>query len=222
MAVLESLITKQDTFEIVRDQIVSILALEVANQQALAIAALEDPDDWTLDIYSERANPWEKFLNQQTDRAPIINVVLNSLTLDEAASTRSNATKTTGLYNIYCYAMGLTTDELSGGHNPGDKDAAYVCHRAIKLVRNILLASQNTYLQLQGTVIERKFETIEIFDPTFDENPIQNIVAARMGLRVVFNEFTPQTTPETLELLSVDVKRTEDGQIVAEADYDYT
>ena len=39
---------------------------------------------------------------------------------------------------------------------------------------------------------------------------------------VMFNEFSPQYVPETLEYLSVDVFRQEDGQLVAEADFEYT
>jgi hypothetical protein len=222
MAVLDSLIDKQDTFEIVRDQIGSILALEVANQKALATTAGEDPALWDLEIFLERANNWEKFLNDASE-VPIVNVVFNSLNIDDSASVRSNRQKADGLYNIYCYAYGLSQDDdVGGGHIAGDRLAYFELHRTIRLVRNILMASQNTYLQLQGTVIERRIDAIEVFDPTFAENPVQNVVAARIGLRVLFNEFTPQSTPETLELLSVDVKRTEDGQIIAEADYDYT
>jgi hypothetical protein len=222
MATLDALINKQDTFEIVRDQIASILALEVANQKTLASSLSEDPELWDLEIYSERANFWEKFLNEQTDQVPIVNIVFNSLNVDESSSTRSGTITANGVYNIYVYAHGLSSDNETGGHNPGDRLAAYTLHRAIRLVRNILMASQNTYLQLRPLVSERQLDSIEIFDPAFNENPIQNVVAGRLALRVRFNEFSPQETPVDLELLSVDVKRTEDGQIVAEADYDYT
>ena len=64
---IAELIDKQDNSEIVRDQIAAILATEVANQQALATADGKDPADYKLRIYTERSNPWEAFLNDQTD-----------------------------------------------------------------------------------------------------------------------------------------------------------
>ena len=61
------LIDKQDSFEIVRDQIAAILKTEITSQIALATTAGKpNPDDWKLRIFSERANPWEQFLNGPT------------------------------------------------------------------------------------------------------------------------------------------------------------
>lgn len=45
---LQALIDKQDSVEIIRDQIAAILVQEIANQQALAIADSKDPALWTL------------------------------------------------------------------------------------------------------------------------------------------------------------------------------
>jgi hypothetical protein len=51
---------------------------------------------------------------------------------------------------------------------------------------------------------------------------MQQIVGARLAFRVVFNEFSPQVEAETLELVSAKVSRSEDGEVVVNADYDYT
>ena len=220
--VLKTLIDKQDTFEIVRDQIAALLVLEVENQKVLAVAAGKDPADWQLDVYQERSNPFEKWRDDDGTNAPIVNIVFDSLTTDDSGSTRSNSIRSTGLYNIFCYGHGISKDNTTGGHYAGDKVAALEAQRAIRLVRNILFASENTYLQLQQTVFERRLESIEVFQPTFGENTVQNVLAARLMVRVVFNEFSPQEEPVELELLSVDIKRAEDGQLIAEADYDYT
>ena len=59
---ISELIDKQDNFEIVRDQIAAILVNEVASQMALATAEAKDPEDWNLQIFTERSNPWEKWL----------------------------------------------------------------------------------------------------------------------------------------------------------------
>ena len=84
------------------------------------------------------------------------------------------------------------------------------------------MAAEYTYLGLQGLVWQRWPQSITVFQPQLDGRQMQQIVGARLALRVVFNEFSPQVEAETLELLSVDVIRAEDGEIVLEADYDYT
>jgi hypothetical protein len=65
-------------------------------------------------------------------------------------------------------------------------------------------------------------QSITVFQPEIDGRSVQQIVAARIALRVDFNELSPQGPEETLEYVSIDIKRAEDGMIIAEADYDYT
>lgn len=225
MSVLQTLIDKQDNFEIIRDQIAAILKLEIVNQQVLAAAALKDPDDWKLRIFSERSNPWEQWVNVDdpatVDKSPLINVWFDNSTFDPSASNVSERQKCEAVYNIDCYGYGISEDVPAGGHKPGDRDAALKVHKALRLIRNILMASENTYLQLQGLVWTRWPQAITSFQPQMDGRQIQQIVGARLAFRVVFNEHSPQYVAETLEFLSIDVKRTEDGEIVAEADYDY-
>lgn len=218
---IPALIEKQDTFEIVRDQIAGILALEVSSQMALATAGGKDPDDWKLRIFAERSNPWEQLLNNQDDQSPIVNVAYDSSNFDPSASNVVERQKAEGIFNIDCYGYGESQDVAAGGHLPGDREAAYVVHRALRLVRNILLAAEYTYLGLRGTVWGRWPQAITVLQPQIDNRAIQQIVGARLAFRVVFSEFSPQFDLETLELVAVDVKRTEDGQIVAEADYEY-
>lgn len=219
---IAGIIDKQDNFEVIRDQIAAILATEVANQMALATAGGKDPDDWKLRIFSERSNPWEQLLNEQVDRSPIVNVWFDNSNFDPAASNISERQKTEGVFNIDCYGYGISSDEMDGGHNPGDKEAAFEVHKALRLVRNILMSAEYTYLGLRGVVWQRWSQSITVFQPQLDGRQMQQMVGARLAFRVVFNEFSPQVPAETLELVSVGVKRTEDGEIVVEADYNYT
>jgi len=219
---IAALIDKQDTFEIVRDQIGAILALEVASQMALATAAVRDPDDWKLRVFSERSNPWEQFLNDQSDGSPIVNVWVDNSNFDPKVSTVVERQKSETVYNVDCYGYGQSADNPAGGHTPGDREAAFEAHRALRLVRNILMAAEYTYLGLRGVVFRRWTQAITVFQPQQDASQVQQIVGARLVFRVEFNEFSPQIPLETLELLSADVNRTEDGQLIAEADYDYT
>lgn len=218
---LTELIHKQDSFEIIRDQIAAILVREVANQMQLATDGGEDPNDWKLRVFSERSNPWEQLLNEQTDRNPIVNVWFDNSNFDPAASNISERQKTEGVFNIDCYGYGISTDEAGGGHNPGDKEAALEVHKALRLVRNILMAAEYTYLGLRGLVWQRWPQSITIFQPQLDGRQMQQVVGARVAFRVVFNEFSPQVTPETLELLSVTVDELETGELLVNADYQY-
>ena len=216
---IDTLIDKQDTFEIVRDQIAAILVTEIANQQVLATNAGKDPNLWKLRIFSERYRPWEQFLNTVTDSSPLINVWVDNMSYDKSTSDPVERQKSECTYNIDCYAYGLSSNNVSGGHNPGDKVSSFDLHRSIKLVRNILMASENTYLQLRGTVWSRWIDSINIFQPDIDAENVQNIIAGRIAFSVVFNEFSPQVTPATLDLLDVKINRKETGELYLEAQY---
>ncbi|MAL49662.1 MAG: hypothetical protein CMH18_07880 [Methylophaga sp.] len=219
---IAELIDKQDNSEIVRDQIAAILATEVANQQALATADGKDPADYKLRIYTERSNPWEAFLNDQTDRSPIVNVWFDSSNFDKGASNIVERQKTEATFNIDCIGFGMSEDVPGGGHKAGDKEAALEVQRAIRLVRNILMAAEYTYLGMQGVVWQRWPQSITSFQPQIDGRQIQQIVGARLAFNVVFNEFSPQVPAVTLELVSAEVSRSEDGEVIVNADYDYT
>lgn len=219
---IQSLIDKQDNFEIVGAQIAAILATEVANQKALAIAGGKDPALWDLKIYSERANPWERYLNENPDKTPIVNVWYDTSNFDPTASDIVQRQKADAVYNIDCYGFGVDTDVPGGGHAPGDLDAALTLHRALRLVRNVLMASEYTYLSLRGLVWRRWARAAVSFQPPQGDQAAQSIAGARIAFEVGFSEFSPQYTGVELDLISVDVLRTEDGQIVVEADYDFT
>lgn len=219
---ITQLIDKQDSFEIIRDEIAAILATEVANQMALATADGKDPDDWKLRIYSERSNPWEALLNEQTDRSPIVNVWYDNSNFDPRASNSVERQKTEAVFNIDCYGYGMSADVQGGGHKAGDQEAAIEVQKALRLVRNILMAGEYTYLGLRGLVWSRWPQSVTVFQPQIDARQMQQIVGARLAFRVVFNEFSPQVQAETLELVSTKVSRSEDGEVVINADYDYT
>ena len=215
------LIDKQDAFEIIRDQIAAILVLEVANQKALATTAGKDPALWDLKIYLERANPFEAYLDDNPDVTPIVNVWFDNEQFDKGASNLVERQKGTGIFNIDVYAVGVTESD-GAGHKPGDREAALNAQRGIRLIRNILMAAENMYLQLtRQTAWDRIPQAITLFQPTIGDQPVQKVMGARLALSVSYNEFSPQVNGEIMELLSVDIKRTEDDQLVAEADYNY-
>ncbi len=219
---ITTLIDKQDNFEVIRDQIAAILVLEVASQMALATTAGKDPDLWKLRVFKERSNPWEQYRDENSDRSPIVNVWYDNSNFDLSGSNILERQKTEAIFNIDCYGFGLARDDGNGGHIPGDKDAALTVQRAIRLVRNIMMAATYTYLGLRGLVWQRWPQSISVFQPELDNRSAVQIVGARIALRVIFNEFSPQVELETLEFLSIDVLNAEDGEILLETDYDYT
>lgn len=219
---LNQLIDKLDSFEIIRNQIALLLATEIANQKALAVIAGKDPALWDVKIYTERSNPWEQFENINPETTPIGNVWFDSETFDLSRSNVVGRQTAVGTFNIDVYGYGVASED-GIGQKVSDKEAALEANRVIRLIRNILMAAENTYLQLpRGTAWDRMPQSITVFQPEIDNRPIQNIRGARIVFNVSYNEFSPQVAGENLEFLSIDIKRAEDGQIIVEADYDYT
>ena len=221
---LPALIDKLDTFEIVRDQIGAILLAEVANQKALAAAAAKDTRLWDLRIYSERSNPWADFVDPEVDQidlTPIVHVAFDRADADAKASTTVERQKLAGTYHVDCYGCGLSASE-GAGHVAGDEKARLEAQRAARLVRNILMAGENTYLGLRGTVAKRWVATMEAFQPAIDDRAITHVAVMRLTFNVDFIETSPQVTGEALELISSGVKRAETGQLYFTADYDHT
>jgi len=215
---IQSLIDKQDNFELIRDEIASIIALETASQQVLAVTAGEDPTLWELKVYTERANPWELYLNGEVT-TPIVNVWYDSYNSDGGASDTIQRQKVDGLFNIDCYGRG--TSQASGaGHVAGDESAAKEAQRCIRLVRNIIMSAHYTYLNMRGVVWRRWPQVHTMFQPQETDRASQAVMACRLGLSVQFNEFSPQYEAETIELISATVNRASDGALYFEAQFD--
>jgi len=219
---ISELIDKQDGFEIIRDKIATILAAEIASQKALASGEGKDPDLWDVRIFTERSDAWQVWLNDQSNMSPICNVWYDGSDFPKNTGNVVKNQKSDGLFNIDLYGYGQSSDDATGGHNPGDKEAAFALHRAIRLVRNILMAAIYTYLELRGTVWRRWISSIKIFQPEFNGKAIQNVIAARIAFEVEFSEFSPQVEAETLEYISTTMRRQEDGEIVLEVDFDFS
>lgn len=221
---IAELIDKLDSFEIVENAIIAILVAEVANQMQLATDGGKDPDDWKLRIFKERFRPWEQWLNVDgaVNISPIVNVWFDNVNFDKSSSDIMERQTSEGMFNIDCYAYARSSDNQAGGHNPGDEAAALQVHRAIRLVRNILMAAENTYLQLRGLVSFRWPQSITVLQPEIDSITVQEIIGARIAFQVRYNEFSPQVEVCPLEGVLVDVVSAIDGEIILQTDYDYT
>lgn len=218
---IDTLINRDDNFEIVRDQIAQILANETAAQQILATAATEDPALWAFDVFTERSEPWERWEQSGAGRneTPIVNVWFDTDNMDGNASNTIARQTHDGRFNIDCYAPGYTAAD---GSAQGDEAAARNAQRIIRLVRSILMAAKYTYLSLRGTVGKRMINSRQMFQPRIDNNGTPSVMGARLVMDVKFDEAAPQESGQPLEFISVDIKRAENGAILAEADFDLT
>ncbi len=213
---IKTLITKRDNFEIIRDQIAVTIAMEIKSQMVLAAAADRDPDDWKLRVFTERSNPWDS----SGDNSPIVNVWFDTSRFDRSSSNVMERQSSNSTFNIDCLGFANSSDDHQGGHTPGDQRAAENMHRAVRMVRNIMMHASNTYLGMRGVVSGRWIDSVSTFQPpSYGDNALTHVVGGRITMSVSFNEFSPQDEFDTLDYVSVDVLRAENGQILVEADY---
>lgn len=222
---IQALINKRDNVEIIRDEIAAILAVETTSQQALATAELLDPRLWALRVFLERSTPWDDFSGEapdQVDATPIVNVTFNDVSFDKSGGNVFERQRGDFVFHIDVYAYGVAADVEDGGHLPGDQAAALELHRAVRLVRNILMASEYTYLGQRGLVGRRWIQSITAFQPAIDGQAIEHVIAARLDLEVLMNEFSPQYAGVPLALLSISVRRSETGEVLIAGSIDLT
>jgi hypothetical protein len=223
-ALIDGLLTTQDTSETVRDWLATLLLVESANQQTLATAAAENPSLWKLRVFVERSNPWELFINDPAnatdDACPLVNITLESINFDASQSNIVERQKAVAVYNLDVYGYGQTT-ETSGGHTAGDSKAAKEAQRGTRLVRQILMSGPYTYLGLTRGTIWRRFVTgIQPFQPQYEDRPVQHVQAQRISLEVQFSEFSPQYSGQVIEEINVIVERIDDEFTLIDATFD--
>ncbi len=223
------LIDKQDNFEVVDLQIAAILAQATIDQQALAVIATEDPDLWKFDVFSEKMNPFEVFQDDQ-DAFPIVNVWYDNSNFNPKDGDPSSKQVDSATYNIDVYAAAPASDNVAGGYNPVDQTSVLALHRIVRLVRNIIMHPDNTYLGLTQTVGSRTGNLIgrrwinskEVFQPQIGDRPVQGVIACRVVLSVSFPEIPVNASFDTIEVIGVTAKRAVDGKVILEADFDTT
>lgn len=215
------LIDGQDNFEVVRDKIGQILAAETVAQVALAAAASKpNPDDWKFHVYLERSNPWEAFRDGKGDLTPIVNVWYDRGQYEEGRSNLHTQQGVTSRFNVDIYAYAPSV-ETAGGHTPGDEATAFLTHRIVRLVRNILMHDKYRWLGMRDIVEKRWLASQNVFQPVdASGRPAQRVVAARLALDVDHPEEIDFEDPNTLTVIDIEFRRGEDNKLLAELRFD--
>jgi hypothetical protein len=202
-AIIKTLLNVKDNSEKIRDQIAAIIALECANQYALAQAAgASGAEDFNIAAYVENSRPWDLVGDKETSPFPLVNISLEKI-VSESGSNSTNYQKFTGFFNVDCYGCGNTVDE-SGD----DRNAAIKAWKVARIVRNIIGAGEYTYLGLRKVngaqcVCSRKIEKIETGAPANMAETAIAVLIARMSLSVVFYESTPQADGVDMEPMTI-------------------
>ena len=129
-ALIKELIQKRDNAPMILDEIAAILALELANQQALALAADLDPAPWALRVFVNRSEPWSEWVEapeaseptRPIDVSPILNVRLSTSKADPSRSNSVERQCVTSSYLIDCYGYGSSAEDAIG-HKSADQAA---------------------------------------------------------------------------------------------------
>jgi hypothetical protein len=212
-ALITELIDKRDNFEIIRDQIAAILALELDNQHTLSGGQLQPS------VFIERSMPWGMFLEGAPITQPVINVWFDTSTFDESTSNVVERQKCAAVFNVDWYGFAVSQDDTAGGHVPADEQAARETQPTLRLARKKQIGGPNTNIGQRGLVWKRVPLTMNMFQAQIDNRAAQRIVGARLALQVHFNEFAPQIEGVPLEQLTITFFRKETGQILVAAEY---
>ena len=223
-AQIDHLLVTRDTLEIVRDQIAAILALESAQQMALAPGSGKDPLDWELHVYTDRVSPIGEYLQSDAPRLPPIVVVYFQQDSFDGKASDQLKHRYFGTFVIDCYGYGCSKDDPNDAqaHLPGDIQAEQEATRAARLVRQILVATPYFNLGLPGLVGKRQFVARENLTPSQEERPVSHVSAFRLKLQVDFDEFSPENSFPNIESVAITFTRDGDGRVLVAADYPLT
>jgi len=200
LEVLTTRIVPPMMFEQVRDRIAAILVAELANQEALAIAASASPVPYQINVTTEKTDPWS------AEQFPLINVWYDTGDIDTSASSPANMQQGNHFYNLDCYDQSRSEDD-SGNIVGGDELSAKLVQQTAGIVWQIIMADLNARLQFpartggvpSALVASRIFEQLSTFQPSFGDITDRNVQALRLRLKVRHVEISPFTEGDALQ-----------------------
>lgn len=204
MARINERLDQPDNVEVIRDQLAGIIELEMLNQYELAIAD-DDPvaEDYNATVFVENDEP----LNSGGDLNifPIVNVWLDSVRR-ASASAAVNYEQKIATFNVDLYQVGNYDGAFAG------RKATIKVWKLARCIRAILDSDVYTYLLLRGVVSATAITNIAAGAPQLNDSAVK-VGMIRITLEVTFDQDSPITTGENMEVIPVEVID-ENGQIV--------
>lgn len=205
---VKELIASPDNIEVIRDQIAALLALDLANQYALAQEA-KDPHaaDYRVGVYVENDGPFQ-YVDEQTPDAnpfPCVNVSVDS-TGQEKGTASVNKQVMRAQFFVDVYATGNTASDADMGTR-----ASLKAWKTARIVRRILRAEANTYLRLRGIVGKVSFR-FQAGEPNSPQSSIR-VKMVRITLGVDYVEDVPVTQGMPVEIISATITE-DDGRVI--------
>ena len=203
--VVNELLNEPDNIEIIREQIGAILHKEAANQYRLAQEAGDAAkEDYNIKVYLENETPLALLTDDDTKKFSYVNVTLDGTDI-QSGSTKNSDKMMKAVFWIDCYNHGnFSGDGLTG------RSANIAAWKTARIIRNILCASDYTYLKLRGIVGSREVVKMQTGKPKL-QNSAVNISICRITLEVTYDEQSPGVQSAMCE--RIDIAVDDDGLI---------
>jgi hypothetical protein len=210
--VLDVRIIPPMTYELVRDRIAEILTAELANQVTLAEAVPVDSTPYKMTVVVEETIP---YIISQIKNQPIVNVWYDTGDILTDVSPATNQQQGEHFYNIDVYVSEPSTDDNVNPIEYGDVLTAKEVQERAGIIYQVIMADINTQLQFPRRannvpvqiVASRQFNQLATFQPTFGDQPLQNIQGFRLRLKVRHNEVPPQILGDALDGFKFTISR---------------
>lgn len=194
------LVSAPDNIEVIRDQIGALLALDLANQYALAKEA-HDPSaaDYDVQVFVENDSPFQ-YVDEDTPDAnpfPCVNVSIESTGQEKGTASVGKQVMNAQFY-VDVYATGNTESVDDMGAK-----ASLKAWKTARLVRHILRAEANTYLRLRGIVGKVSFR-FQAGEPNSPQSAIR-VKMVRITVGVDYVEDVPIAQGVGVEVISANI-----------------
>lgn len=196
-SVINELLSKPDNVEIIREQIAAILLLETRRQYKLATESGDaSKEDYNIKIFLEQEMPFALQTNADANKFPLVNITLDGANI-QSGSTKTADKTMKAVFLIDCYNHGNAQgDGLTG------RSANVAVWKTARIIRNILCASDYTYLHLRGIVGGREVTKMQSGKPRLQDSAV-TVSICRITLEVTYDEQSPEVTGVDCEPMTV-------------------
>lgn len=200
---ITQLLNTNNSFEIVRDAVASILYTELNEQLALAVAAPDPIYEALLRSFFDQQKDATDELNLFVERFVRFDITeLNNINLYWDRSLLGKGTQITNQESNTRIIIDVNVHHKGTEDDRGDKKASLVLQKMIGVIRSIIMHGNYVTLGFARPFIERRWiEDLNNYRPQENENRvnIDNIITGNLALSVEFKEKNLGVAVEELE-----------------------